>query len=779
MKGKKHVPLLCLFFIICVASGFLTVDFGRLQMLPRGQILEENCVTSADFTDAAGLVDEGENTLFFPGDPGLRIFTADISLLSGDYLSVKFQADNHSGGPAVLVIDLYGEGFDNPYNEVQVALNPGVNRISRVINYRGYNEPESCQLRLFIWDAAEVQITGLKIDRMIWVQDNKNPARVGHMVFMILTGLSAAAFVITLIFMIRSRRGTERNPDGEKKSGWREALLYLVLFVLISGVLVLLYRNVNISYPMVYSGGDEMGIYYLAKTIRENGTTIITPMEAGASVGDMMDYPYSDKLSFVLVKVISLFTDNPYLTINLFYFLCFHLIGAFALFACRKLKLDRIPALLAALLYAFTPYIQMRYAHIWLVPFFMIPLACLMGVWIIEGKFLHEDTGCMNRPLIWKYMIPAFFCAFTGLYYAFFSCAIFAVAMVIRMLIVRKKGMLLHEIYPCLFIAAAIAGVLTNVLPNMVYWMMNGTNPGSELVLRSVSDAETYALKMTQLLLPRSGHRIGRLALLANKYSSYYPLVNENSTASLGLIGSVGFVISLFRLLMRKKEDHAVSALNLSAFLIGTIGGLGGLISVFVNIPMRCYNRISVVIMFLSLVTAMSLLGKLKTKISRPLYIPLCVLLACGGIFDQTVTNGKIDYSAYESNRDFINLIEEKLETGDRVYELPYDNWPSPLVRGSYILHTGYTESEGIDWSYGSMQGRSEACWQEYVSGLGAKEMVETLKQSSYNGLYLDRILCERKDGEEITLQRIRDLTDAIGTEPIISEDGRLYFWVL
>ena len=144
---------------------------------------------------------------------------------------------------------------------------------------------------------------------------------------------------------------------------------------------------------------------------------------------------------------------------------------------------------------------------------------------------------------------------------------------------------------------------------------MNGPNPASELAARNPSDTEVYGLKMAQMLLPRQNHRIPSFADAIASYSATFPLVTENMTSSLGMIGSLGFLLSIVFLLSGREDFRSVAALNISAFLIGTIGGLGTLLSLIISNPMRCYNRISVMILFFSLVTIGMVLDQFGRKL--------------------------------------------------------------------------------------------------------------------------------------------------------------------
>lgn len=587
--------------------------------------------------------------------------------------------------------------------------------------------------------------------------------------------LCAVLFILAAGCAVTGLRRKERaaviRPDK------REWTIYAAVILLITAGLWINYRFVNLAYPLVYDGGDEIGAYALVKAIIRGGTPLVNPLEGGMTGADMFDYPFSDKLSFLLVRLIGVFVKNPYTAATLFFFLNHYLIALAGTWVCRQIRIGRSMSVMAGVLYAFSPYIQLRYCHLWLTPYFMLPLACLVAVWIIEGKPFEEGKKLRDSRTFRKMAVICYGCAFTGLYYAYFACAMIAAATVIRFFAAKERKMS-RILYPLALIGFVGLGLLTNVLPNAAYWYLHGTNPSGEMAMRNGADAEVYGLKMSRMLLPRNFHRIAAAWNFTNRYLNTYPLTNENSTAALGLIPSVGFVMSMILLLSGRKEYRTVSSLNVSAFLIGTVGGIGGLISVFVNIPMRAYNRISLVIMFLSLVTvAIGAEALLKKKPKAWLAVLSAVMIGIG-FFDQTAPGWGRTYEDYEAMKAVTDRVEETLGPGDSVFMLPYDNWPSSGIPGGYMLHIGYIESEDIHWSYGAMEGRSEAGWQENTAAEAPAEMVRKLKEAGYDGIWMDTVLMTRKNGDdEETEWMTEEITEAAGCEPIRSGDGRIRFW--
>ena len=111
------------------------------------------------------------------------------------------------------------------------------------------------------------------------------------------------------------------------------------------------------------------------------------------------------------------------------------------------------------------------------------------------------------------------------------------------------------------------------------------------------------------------------------------------------------------------------------------------------------------------------------------------------------------------------------------MFQLPYDDWPGPKIAGSYLLHAGYVESEDLHWSYGAMQGRSEAAWQQRVAAQEAYEMIQDLRAAGYDGIYLDTELMNRQSGEAHTQALIADINAILEQDPLESSNGRICFW--
>lgn len=754
--------------MVAVTSLIWSTDFLAVADVSRSEIVKGDILEASDMTDSESPLDyvDGESLIIDAGE-GIRMFEGEVDMQGGDAFDIRFEVTNRGGNKARLKIDLYADGFDNPYDEFEIIILPGKSqKVRRTIEYYREAHPEKCSIRVFTDADTSLEIKNVDINQTKIGNGGNETIKKAAVLLRVIA--AAALLYIAVYFALRAKSFVRASR--------KDIALYAFILLAMTLTLAILYRNADIQKPLIISGGDEMGVYYYSKIIDQNGTSLINPYSGGQTGGEMFDYPYSDKLSFACVRVIGLFSDNPYLIINIFYFSNFYIIAMVSAAVARKLGISRTSAALTGMLFALSPFIQIRYRHVWLTPYYTIAIACLLAIYVIRGTKPEETDIEKKSGLFWTGMIMAFACAFTGMYYAYFACALFAAAMVIRIVNTGGKN-IKGELYPLAYIGACITGVVINIVPNLLYWQINGSNPANELALRNRSDAELYGLKLVQMILPRPGHRIELFSRIANGYIGNYPLVNENMTASLGIIASIGLLVSLLLIFSSSKRYKEISWLNYSVFIIATIGGISSIISIAVVIPMRCYNRMSLIVMFLSLLIVGMLLDQLRTRIQPILVIGLSAAMLIVGIYDQTTDYMPYDSTEYDCARQLMGQIEEVTKRGDMIYSLPYDNWPSPEIVGSYSQFIGFLETDDLHWSYGAMQGRGEAEWQKAAACCETAEMINKIKTAGYDGIYLDKSLYEEKNGEEYTAVRIEEITETLGRQPLVSDDGDKYFW--
>lgn len=500
----------------------------------------------------------------------------------------------------------------------------------------------------------------------------------------------------------------------------------------------------DVRRPVSYAG-DGFSFAFLVKTILDVGWYPVHTAFVGAPFGsDLFDYPFSDGLNFLMIALLGLGSSNWIVVSGLFFLSSYFLAGLSAYVILRRFGVDAALSAAGAALFALLPFHFARRSLL-LAAYAVVPL----GVWLAytawEGKPWWRAP---RRTKLWQ-ALAVVAVGSGGAYYAFFATYLIAIAGVARGLSTRSPREVLSG---AALVVAVCAVVLANVATTIAFEARHG--PNTEVASRDTRDSETYGLKLTQLLLPSPQHRVKALRDLTDRYSRGAPLVNENAATSLGLVGSVGllflFACALRRLAGAPPDSPTtafLAAMALAAFLLGTIGGIGALFSLLVSPLIRGYNRVSLIIAFVSLaaiVMAMERIGRASGMQSPRRWTIGCaaVLLAIGA-FDQIPEQRGVPSDAtVASDRAFVRELESRLPPGSAVLQLPYEPFPESAGvqrMENYGPLRGYLFSRTLRWSYGTMRGREGDLWLRALLEHPVAELLTLASRSGFGAVYVDR----------------------------------------
>lgn len=564
----------------------------------------------------------------------------------------------------------------------------------------------------------------------------------------------------------------------------------VMLLVIIGLCCVLQLWNANLAkYPLLYAKGDDMTAAMTVKTIQETGWIYENPyLGAPNPQGtNAYDATTGEILLNLIEKLCVILTNNWVLAFNLFYLLGYVLVAWTAYFVLKRLSISRGTAMMGSVLYAFLPYHFFRnMGHLYLSEYFMVPLMVYYVLKLMKGESIWEKQN--GRWVTWRNAahILVFICmALTGVYYAYFVCFFLCISIFYKLVNRVSWKKCRQELAG---IGIIIVSLLLAVSPSLIYWYQNGRNASA--VVRSVDGAEIYSMKLSQLILPISGHRIPKLAELRAGYDSFL-LSNENTTVSLGFVMTIGFLVLLGSLFVIRKENAKKSTicqlavLNLAALLIGTVGSFSSILGFLFSL-IRCYNRICIYIAMFSIITVCILIDKLfvrwgKYKIGKIAgYISLVVLL-CMGIWDQTSRHFIPDYDGikaeFENDAAFISQVEAMNPDG-MIFQMPYVVYPEQGPVNNMVDYShlrGYLHSETLRWSYCAVKGRETDQWQSQVAALPVKDQIVEMREKGFTGIYIDTFAYTSGELAELQVQ----LKEELGAADVISENGRLLFYAL
>lgn len=548
--------------------------------------------------------------------------------------------------------------------------------------------------------------------------------------------------------------------------------------------------KVNFSIPFLYDGDALLNGLFI-KSIIDEGWYLKNNF-VGMPFGlDFSDYPMADGLHLLILKMMTLFTHNYALILNLYFLLTFILSMLTTMYVFNQFQISYVISIFGSLIFTFMSYHFLRgEAHLFLAAYYIIPLVVMVAIWIYLGRNLLIEYNNERNKLIFKWssfniisIVVCLIASSTGVYYAFFGCFFLLIAGISCSL--RKKNF--YPLITSMILVSIISvGVFVNILPSFISGYVNGIN--LETAHRSPIEAEIYGMKITQLFIPLYDYGITPLKKLISAYSSF-PLPNEGSEY-LGIIGCIGFLFLLLKLIKQNnsfKEEviiEGLSRLNIFAILLGTIGGLGSIFAIAISPQIRAYNRISIYIAFFSIFSVVILIdkfykNKIKSKVGYAFFYLFLTLILIYSIFDQVPKRIIPDYikatQDFNNDKDFIQTIEDSLPSNAMIFQLPYVPFPeNPPVNnmGDYQHFKAYLHSKNLRWSYGAIKGRKGDLWQREVVKKPLNEFVETISLVGFDGIYIDRFGYS-DSGKDLEAK----LTDILKTKPIVSKNNRFVFF--
>ena len=548
----------------------------------------------------------------------------------------------------------------------------------------------------------------------------------------------------------------------------------------------------DLAVPFHYSG-DALFYSVAIKGTIENGWYLKNDAVGVPSGLRMHDFPQADALNFLILKALGFIHPEYAWVLNVFFLLTFPLTTITSLFAFLQFRFSYFSALVWSLVYTFIPFHFIRgEGHLFVATYYLVPLGITVALWIATGS-LHTETdhpsGTTRKRRLILSVVFCLLISSVGIgYYAFFSCFFILLAGVIAAISYRQ---LRPFVISGVLIAVVCAGLLANLTPNLIYMAKHGDVKAAQ---RGPHEAETFGLKVAQLLLPVQEHRLPALARVAERYSKA-PLVNENRAAALGFVGAVGFLTLLAWFLFLKPEAsnfnsdntrsllNNLSLMNLAALLLATVGGFSALFALLISPQLRTYNRISVFISFFSILAVATLIENRFRKTSKGAltFRLLLALILAFAILDQTSPYFVPDYnynkSQFDNDKEFVETIQSMMSPGAMIFQLPYMSFPEhpPVSQMTdYELFRGYLHSKTLGWSYGTMKGREGDLWLRDVSARPVEDMLQTIAFAGFSGIYIDRTGMEDKG---VSLES--NLTRILGTAPIVSRNQRLVFFNL
>lgn len=552
-------------------------------------------------------------------------------------------------------------------------------------------------------------------------------------------------------------------------------LLLIITFIIMFFSLKL--YNYKLGLPILDERGDLAIMYMISGEIYHEGWFPV--------ITDRLGYPFNSYfgtfLPFIfintevlLMKIISLFGFNSFIDIfNIAYILIYPISAIISFYVMRNLKISAFVSMIGALSFAFLPFIFWRIPHYYLAAIYFIPLTILLCIWLYEDDniFKLNKTFFKNKKNVFSILFIILIANNGSSYYQFLSCFFICIVALCKFLNYKKLNKIYSSII-ALILLIFFYGI--NYLPLLIYKKNNFINVD---IPRNFVESEIYSTKISHLLLNTK---------LFPEYYSQAMLVNENSTAYLGIIGVIGFLILIIYMFINSNKYVSrislLSKLNIAAVLFTTMGGFSSLFSFFITPMLRSYNRISVYIAFISILAFCLIVDKYFIKRNLVFYISFIILLLFS-LYDQIPNidfNNKEKSKLFVMDKDFIKNIEMSIPEGSAVYQYPSHPMIDAYAPINGVVHyqelIGYLFSDKLKWSAKGDYGREENKWYDEVSKLDPLDFLNEISYAGFNGLYIDKRLFEDQD---YINNFQREVEAILNIKPIIHDNDNIFFYSL
>lgn len=571
------------------------------------------------------------------------------------------------------------------------------------------------------------------------------------------------------------------------------------LVTLVVAALALRLRGSDLRVPLAYPGqppcyapcqpgaGDASFHLMVVKNLLDSGGYYTNEALGAPGTQETYDFPpgLGDNWTVLQIRALGALSHDVGLVTNLFVLLTFLTTALATHLVLRRTGRSRLIAGAGALVVAFLPYHLWRVdvGHLFLASYAVVPLALAVVVAQLGGRHLLRGglRAAWSRGRRGELASVLAVCVFLGsssLYYAAMTLVLLVNGAALVAMRQRRWGPLLSA-FALSAVVGAVVGV--NLAPSVLYARAHGSN---DAIARAPADAVTYGLSVTQLVLPREGHRIEALGKL--KERALPPLASEGQ--SLGTLPAVGFVALLALALAgafgashdtarhRRHADGTLGAegagltgntgrqpggtpalhqsgplalLTVVGVLVASSGGLALLTSLAGLSVIRSWNRMSLFLAVLAVMAVTAWTEELRRRLrgrAAPAALRCTVVLVvAAALVDQT---SRLDVAGrsqvtqiWRGEAAFVASLESQLPVGASVMQLPYEPFPEPGPLFGQLPYDGVRPSlhaHSTRWSYGAAKGRGDD-WQSPLFARPLPEFLTGVLAVGFDGLVIDR----------------------------------------
>ena len=498
-----------------------------------------------------------------------------------------------------------------------------------------------------------------------------------------------------------------------------------------------------------------------------------------------MDFPTLDNGTLFIAKVLGFFAPDYGQLFNALFLTGFTAAFIAAFVVSRRLGLGRPLSFLVGFAYSLASYHFARadmFGHLFLTWYWVAPVFVLIGWRIADGATRATSRSARVLAFVGTATLAGF-----GTYYTAFGLITIVAAVAFAVTAGRGLPAVRAGVES---IAAVVLGIAVQMVPLLQHRLSAGGNPVA--FPRSAVEADYFGFRVIQLLLPQIDHRIPSFAERALSYKTELIGKNETVMSSLGILGSIGFVVAAIMLLLAfagqamEARLRYLGTMTLVFTSFGMLGGMGMLTAMTLTTGIRSWNRMSIFIAFTCLAIFAIALEPSLTRTARraSVFATVLALVALGGlvVIDQTprycASCVQVRTAKHDTTAEFVHQLERSLPQGSALYQMPYVAYPEGMAwKGDdrYSILMPYLESTRLRFSLGGMKGREADRLYRALAQRSVATQVAVARRLGFAGIYVDRT--GYADGGT---KALRSLTAELGADAATYRtDGRVVFFRL
>jgi phosphoglycerol transferase len=449
-----------------------------------------------------------------------------------------------------------------------------------------------------------------------------------------------------------------------------------------------------------------------------------------------LDYRHDtfDFFNSLLLVIARKLTGDPFLAVNLFYLATFPLTALIFYFTARSLRVNSWTACSLGIVFSVIPYHFYRFdqGHISLAAYFMIPLGILSIYRLREGLCNELQTrreGFTKSNFLWfgVNVIVGSSVAYYALFLTLLASSLFLFDLVIerRRASVRKIGTSF----------AVISGFI--VVPLAI--LLGAPSPAFP-VDRKIDESLIFGGTITKLLVPW-------IPALPDKISAFVePQTNELEWVGISVLSWFGLVLLVTNLRSTRQSDQfllrSFRILTAIAILYFLSGGLGYLFSTFIFPDFRAWNRFSVIIECISLLSLGAMLTVVLKSRSMQMFSAGIILLSMlvfnvfplGSIGASKLPSDSTE-AVFNDVKEFSSVLRANVQPGCSILILPTILYPEGGIVND--VNSGDHFRLGIlnpqyRWSYGASKFAPEGrFWESAAQDSQGEGVGEILRAKS------------------------------------------------